>query len=198
MSAFTADLRAMGASMRTRIADWMRQLQRTKPGPALARLIAGVSALAACVVVLPLAVLVSAKALVVLPMALGVALWPRTRWVTVVAVACTLAWLLFTLSGDMTADTVRVVVLAGALYLMHTGAALAAVLPYDCVVSPGVLVRWGRRVGAVLAVSLGLGLAGLLGTAYLEGARSVIGPIVGSAVVACLVGLLAWQARRRQ
>jgi hypothetical protein len=198
MSALVADLRAVGASIRNRVSEWVRQLRRTKPGPVLARLISGVSALAACVVVLPPVVLTSAKVLLVIPVALGVSLWPRTRWVTLVAVLCLGGWLVATLSEVVAPDPARVAVLAAALYLMHAGAALAAVLPHDCVVSPGVLLRWGLRVGSVVAVSLAIGISGMIGATQLTSARSVVGPIVGSIVVASLVGLLVWQVRLRR
>jgi hypothetical protein len=129
--------------------------------------------------------------------ALGVGLFPRTRWTTVAAVLTVLAWLYSTLADDGQLALWRVLVLTAALYVAHTGAALAAVLPHDAIVSPDVITRWLLRTGAVLAVSLVLGLGALVVAEQLRVVSTLIAPIAGVAAVAALAAVLAWQWRRR-
>jgi hypothetical protein len=49
----------------------------------------------------------------------------------------------------------------------------------------------------VLGASLVVGLGGYGAAAVIPGARSTVGPIVGSAVAAALAFLLVWYLRRR-
>jgi hypothetical protein len=180
--------------------------QRTSAGPALVRLVAAVSALGAILLALPLGAELSAVPPSVLlrvgvtavGVSVGVGLFPRSRWVSLVAVAVIGLWLFSTIGLGEAVAIARVGLLAAALYLMHAAAALAAVLPYDCVVAPGVLLRWLRRISAVLGLSLLVGLGGMVITGALPAVRSVVGPIVGSVVAAGLTGLLAWHLRRRR
>jgi hypothetical protein len=88
----------------------------------------------------------------------------------------------------------RLVAMAGALYLTHTGAALAAVLPYDTVVSPGVLAGWALRALAVVASTAVLGLLALVGAVVLGDRTSLLAALVGVAAAIPLAWLLA---RRR-
>ena len=87
--------------------------------------------------------------------------------------------------------------LAAALYVMHSAAALAAVLPYDAAVARDVLLRWAARVSGVAAVGVGIGLAGMAVLGQLPSDRSAVGPMVGAVLAAMLVGVLALQLRRR-
>jgi hypothetical protein len=91
----------------------------------------------------------------------------------------------------------RVGLLGATLYLTHSAAALAAVLPHDCVVAPSVLGWWVVRVGAVLGASLAAALVGLAIASRLPAEQTVIGPIIGSVLAAGVVGVLAWHLRRR-
>jgi hypothetical protein len=65
---------------------------------------------------------------------------------------------------------------------MHSLAALAAVLPYDAVVSPGVISGWLLRAGATVAVSA------IVSVVLLLLVKATLGPVY---LVASLVGVLA-------
>jgi hypothetical protein len=131
------------------------------------------------------------------PFAIGVGLFPRTRFVTVTALLALLLWLLNTFTDDTDPSLAHVGLLAAALYVMHSAAALAAVLPYDAAVSRDVLLRWAGRASGVTAVGVGTGLAGMAVLGRLPSDRSVVGPMVGAIVAALLVGVLTLQLRRR-
>jgi hypothetical protein len=70
------------------------------------------------------------------------------------------------------------------------------VIPIDCVVAPGVLLRWAARQGAVLAAGLGIGLAGMAAATLIPPTPTLIGPLVGALVAAAIAALLALLARR--
>lgn len=195
----------IGVNARTAVAATLARVRRTAAGPALVRLSSGVAAFAALALALPASEVLDAPLSVLLrvaaslfAIAVAVALAPRTRWVSLVALLAIGAWLVTTIGFGEEPTVARVALLGAALYLMHTGAALAAVLPYDCAVGPGVLLRWLRRVGAVLGLSLLVGAGGMAVAGQLPATPSVIGPIVGSVVAAGLAGLLAWHLRRRR
>src|SRR6266508_4406281 len=57
----------------------------------------------------------------------------------------------------------RLAALAGALYLLHTTAALASVLPYDTIVAPGVLLGWLVRAALVIVLTVAFAVAVMLG-----------------------------------
>jgi hypothetical protein len=186
------------SGLASRIDRRIRLIRRTTPGPIVVRAAASAGALVALVVALPPSA-VEAPAVFGLAVlsAAGVGLFPRTRWTTVSAVLTVIAWVYSTLADGDQLVLWRVVALAAGLYLAHTGAALAAVLPHDSIVSPGVLTRWAMRTGAVLVVSLGLGLGALVVAQGLRANSTLIAPIVGLAAVAVVTVLLAWMWRRR-
>jgi hypothetical protein len=195
-----------GVSAREVATEGRNRARRLSAGPALVRLVAAVAALGALTLALPLEAALSSavpSALIrigvtLVAVSVGVGLFPRTRWVSLVAVAVIGLWLISTIGLGEAVTLPRVGLLAAALYLMHAAAALAAVLPYDCWVAPAMLLRWLGRVGRVLGLSLLVGLGGMAVTGQLPAVRSVVGPIVGSAVAASLAGLLAWHLRRRR
>jgi hypothetical protein len=196
MSGFAADLRAAGAGLRSRVRYWLSMVRRTTPGPVLVRLVAGSAALGSLLVAAPASVLSSAKVVLFLPVALGVGLFPRTRWVSVAALITIVEWLVATIGLGTSVELARLAALMVGLYLMHSAAALAAVLPYDCVVTPGMVARWARRVVVVLGASLVVGLGGMAVADQLVATPTLLGPVAGALVAAALAGLLAWQLRR--
>jgi hypothetical protein len=173
------------------VLDWIRKARRTQPGPALLRAVAGLAAFVALAVVAPQ----PGQAFAFIPLGIVVALFPRTRVVTITAAVAVLLWLIDTI-GVTSIPVGRLAVLAVSLYVMHSAAAIASVLPYDAAVAGAVLGRWARRAAAVTAVGVGVGLAGMAVIGQLPAQRSIIGPIVGAVVATALVAVLALQYRR--
>jgi hypothetical protein len=119
------------------------------------------------------------------------ALLPRTRLTTVVIGVAVLGWLAATTAYDAPVTLPRLVTLACLLYLLHTTAALAAVLPYDTVVAPTVLANWLARTAVVLALTAGFAVAAATAV-RVSGDRSyLVASISGLLLVIALAGLLA-------
>jgi hypothetical protein len=189
-------MRNLRLGLLSRVTYLIAKARRTTAGPALVRLTVAIAAVVALALAVPLADLGAWVGLLI-PIGLGVALFPRTRWVSLVALLVVLGWLVTTVAFGEPVTPWRLGGLAIALYVMHSAATLAAVLPLDTVVAPGALLRWLGRTAAVLGASLVIGLGGYAVAAILPGARSSVGPIVGSAVAAALAFLLVWYLRRR-
>jgi hypothetical protein len=90
----------------------------------------------------------------------------------------------------------RVLSIATLLYLGHTLAALAAVLPYDAIVNLDVPAAWLRRALLVVLVSAVLTVIALGLTAELAGGAFLFATLVGLAAAVGVTLLLARMLRR--
>ena len=198
MSVLLTDLRDVGLGVASRVRSGAATLRRTSPTVLLLRVLIAGALVAAWTMTVPTRLLLSPWALLaMLVPALAAALFPRTRAVGFALVTTAGAWLGLTMSSAASPSLGRVLGLAAALYVAHTAAALAAVLPHDTAVDPPALGRWALRTTLVLATSLRLGAAGLTVADALPRDQSLVGPLVGSVVAAGIVGLIAWLVRRR-
>jgi hypothetical protein len=169
---------------------------RAMPGPLLVRLTVWMSALASLALAYPLGVLLDLRGVMALIVVAALpALAPHTRVVSSVLLVAAAGWLAGTTYYAEPITPWRLIAVAGALYLTHTGAALAAVLPYDTVVSPRVLTGWLLRAGAVIAATAAFALLALAGAARLGDATSVVAAVLGVVAVVPLGWLLARVAR---
>ncbi|BCJ58529.1 hypothetical protein C1I93_18385 [Micromonospora endophytica] len=188
----------MIASLTGRVRALRTTVSRITLTPLLIRLGIFLAALLGLLLAYP-AELVAGQALGALVVgALLPALAPRWFWPTFVALVTVAGWLLATDGYDRPIALWRLLAVAVALYLTHTLAALAALLPYDAVVDPDLIVRWlTRTAGVLLATSvlavLLLELARIGGGGAGWQAVTVAGLLVACAVTA----LLAWLLRRR-
>jgi hypothetical protein len=80
---------------------------------------------------------------------------------------------------------------------VHTGAALAAVLPYDAVVEAVVVARWLLRAGTIVVVGVGGAVAGMFAVADLATETYLAATLAGLIPVAALVWYLAARLRAR-
>ncbi|MFU8849598.1 hypothetical protein ACNAW0_01185 [Micromonospora sp. SL1-18] len=122
---------------------------------------------------------------------------PRRVWPTFAALVTVGGWLLATLGFDRSPALWRVLAVAALLYLAHTLCALAALLSYDAVVDPDLVVRWLARAGVVVLASavLGIVLAWLGGVGGSHGFQAAT--VAGLLVAVALSALLGWLLRRR-
>ncbi|SCF36331.1 hypothetical protein GA0074695_6106 [Micromonospora viridifaciens] len=122
---------------------------------------------------------------------------PRRVWPTFAALVTVGGWLLATLGYDRPPALWRLLAVATLLYLAHTLCALAALLPFDAVVDPDLVLRWLTRAGGVVLVSavLGIVLAWLGGVGGEHGSRAAT--VAGLLVATGLSALLGWLVRRR-
>jgi hypothetical protein len=179
-----------------RLDSLRRRARRITPGTVLVRGGAFVFAAAALLVAFPAGVLVMPGAAAVLVVgAAGVALAPRTRLTTIVLLLAVVGWLAATTAYGEPVTLARLVALSSLLYLAHTTTALAAVLPYDTIVAPSVLVRWLARTVVVLAASAGFAVAAVLGVQAAGGRAYLTAAVAGVLLVAALAALLAMLRR---
>jgi hypothetical protein len=183
--------------LRGRFDDLVTSVRRIGPGTVLVRGALFVAALLAQLIAWPAGVVLGRTVLLLVVVALLPVLAPRTLMVTLSIFAAVLGWLVSTTAYGEGLTYWRLVVLAGAVYLTHTLAALATVLPYDAVLSPGVLSRWLLRAGAVVALTAVVALFALLVPVYLGTHRYLAASLVGLALTIAVAGYLAALARRR-
>ncbi|MET7833523.1 hypothetical protein [Micromonospora sediminicola] len=125
------------------------------------------------------------------------AVGPRRVWPTFTALVTVAGWLLATLGFDRPPALWRLLAVATLLYLAHTLCALAALLPYDGLIDPDLVLRWLARAGGVVLASavVGIVLAWLGGVGGSAGSQ--VATVVGLLVAVGLSALLGWLLRRR-
>ncbi len=169
--------------------------RRASPVPVLVRASLWLVGAAAFALAFPSTVLLGPGALALLVLALGPAVWPGGRWPTVVIAVAVFGWLTGTTVYAEPITLGRLVLLSGLLYVVHTMSALAAQMPYDAVVTPGVPIRWLGRAVLVVLVSGLVALVLLLVPAFLGQGRYLMAAVLGLVIMAVLTGLLARAAR---
>ncbi|MFC4108795.1 hypothetical protein [Micromonospora zhanjiangensis] len=184
----------------TALTDRIRSVRETVARatltPLLVRFGVFASALAGLLLAYPVAVSTSRFVGLLVVVAVVPAVGPRRVWPTFVVLVTVGGWLLATAGYGESRPLWRVLALATAVYLTHSLGALAALVPYDAVVDPGVLVRWlSRAAGVVLA-------AGVLGVLLLAvgdrgGPRFLAAGLAGLLVAVLATVLLARLLRRR-
>lgn len=164
-----------------------RRLERLTPLPALLRGGLFLAATAALVLATPAGLRTSPVVLTgLLALAATVALAPRGPLPTVLILAAAGGWVLTTEGYGQPVTPLRVLLLAGLLYLVHSLATLAAVVPTDAVVAADVVRRWLGRALAVVAGATGLSAAALAALAGLPAGRSVAATLAGLVLAAAL------------
>jgi hypothetical protein len=181
---------------RTRVDETVATARRTTPGPLLVRTGAFLTGLIGLLVAWPPPLVLGPAFLVILVLAAAPALAPRGRLTTAVILLAVIGWEIGVFAYNQSPQFLRVVILAAALYLQHNLAALAAVLPYDAVIAPGVLFRWLARAGLVLLLTAGLALFAVVAPLYLSG-RYLAASLAGLALMGLIVGYLARLVGRR-
>lgn len=173
-------------------------IRRTSAVPMLVRAAVFAAAFGALLVAVPASVRSMTAAVGVLAgAALLAALLPATAWVTVVAVLAAGCWVAATVVDGESVTALRVLALAGLLYLMHSLAALAAALPHDAAVGTQVWIRWLLRSAVVILVSSGLSVGMLWGLQQLpDSGVNLPVTLGGLGLAAALVALLSLLARR--
>ncbi|WP_018254155.1 hypothetical protein [Salinispora mooreana] len=180
----------------SRIRVTRRAVARITLLPLLLRAGIFLSALVGLVLAYPVEVL-RGQPLVAPVVALLPAVGPRRFWPTVVALLTVGGWVVAIDGYDRPVALWRLLAVAAALYLSHTLCALVAVLPYDAVVGPALVLRWLLRAVAVLLGTAVLAVL-LVELAWVGGAQGLQVVTVAGLVVAVLVTvLLGWLLRRR-
>jgi hypothetical protein len=191
-------LSSVGREVRERLDSLRGAAGRITPGTLLVRGAVFAFAVCALLVAFPAGVFGQPGAVVALVVAAMVpALAPRTRFTTVVVLLAVLGWLVATTGYGEPVRLPRLVTLSCLLYLVHTTTALAAVLPYDTVVAPAVLVGWLARTVVVLSLTAVFAVVAAMGAQAVSGRAYLVASVSGLLLVAALVGLLALLRRRK-
>ncbi len=183
-----------------RVLDWIEYrlwvLRRATLVPALMRLTVGVAGLGGLSAGFFSSVLPPTAYLGFAVLALMTALLPRTLLPTAMIFLAAFGWLTSGVDYGAGAGFVRLWLLSVLLYVMHSAAAMAAVLPYDALVMPGTLRSWRRRGVAVTILTgvVALGVAEL--PDLVHGPRQVLGSVIGLAVTLAIAGYLTVLGRR--
>ena len=185
------------ARARARVDETVTRLRRTTPGPLLVRSGLFVVAMWGLVLAWPLSLTFGPAFLAFVLVSGLTALFPRSPMPTLYLFFAGAGWLIGTVLLAATPDLLGVTLLAGALYLTHNLAALAAVLPYDAIVAAGVLLRWLARAGVVLGLTAALALFVVVVPGYLGEHSYLAASLVGLGLMAATVGYLARLVRRR-
>ncbi|WP_117209974.1 hypothetical protein [Allorhizocola rhizosphaerae] len=173
---------------------WVNRLARVTAVPLVLRGIVFAAAWLGLWLAVPSPVASLRVALLLVVVALVPALIPGTRVVDGVMLAIVALWVVSTLMVGQAAEPVHTFMTGAALYLTHSAAAFAAVLPYDSVVDAQVVVRWAARSVFVLAAA-GVVTAVVVLFAPMAGqTTSVVALFAGLGIVVALIALLA---RRR-
>ena len=125
------------------------------------------------------------------------AIAPRGATTTLAIVAIVVGWVIVTAEVVAGIELWRLIGVSATLYLGHSLAALAAVLPSDAVVAPEVLARWvARSVAVVLAAAVcGVLLVSVAGVGG-DDTLTVAG-LAGLAVAVAIAAVLGWLVKRR-
>lgn len=180
-----------------RIARTRRIFARATAWPFGVRLVVFAAAMIAQGFAYPPQAMLGAPVLFIAGLGVLPALWPRSTWVTVFWLITVTGWVAATMLYDSQVTLLRLIGLSVALYVVHSGAALAAVLPYDAVVDSVVILRWLMRATLVIIVSVGLSVGGLYVVSSWPAEYYLAATILGLLPVIGVVWLIAFVARRR-
>jgi len=164
--------------------------------PVLVRLGIALCFVLAMSVAWPQAVVASRFMALLFVVAVYPAVAPRGRGTTAAILAVVTGWVADTSWYDTRVALWRVLAIATLLYLGHTLAALAAVLPYDAVVNLDVVTTWLVRAGGVVLISAVLTVVALGLAEALSGGAFVIATLVGLAAAVGATMLLVTLLRR--
>ncbi|MDG4821016.1 hypothetical protein O7635_04005 [Asanoa sp. WMMD1127] len=183
------------------LTDRLRRLQTTVTRATLVPLLVRVGIFAAFVAAMgfafPPALFFGRTVAALIVVAALPALAPRGATTTLLIVAIVVGWVIVTAESVEGIQLWRLLGLSATLYLAHTLAALAAVLPSDAVVATEVLVRWVARAAAVVLAASVAGVL-LVSVAGIGDDEALTLAALGGLVVAVTVtAVLGWLVRRR-
>lgn len=175
----------------------LEQVSRITPGALLCRGLAFGFTLAALVMAIPGWALGTRTLGAAMIGGLLVAVAPATRIVTIVLLGAVAGWFVSLLNATESLTLWRLIGFAAALYLAHSSAALAAVVPLDAVVSPEVLARWYLKSLGIVGVTAVMALVLLVGSALVVGWNTTwIASVLGLFGALGVITLLARLHRR--
>lgn len=194
MSAFVSALRG-GIDIRVERAATV--IEQATAGPVVLRATLVVAALAGFGVTWPIRDLLTTVLVLPIVLALGVGMAPRSFTPTATIIAMVLGYLVNIASGG-SPDAWRPITAAGLIYIVHTGAAFAAVLPFNTVATPRLYLSFVLRTAAVIAITVVIGFAILAVPGLVGDHRLVSAAVVGMVAMVGVAGYVAYLGSRRR
>jgi hypothetical protein len=194
MNAFLGALRG-GIDIRVERATTV--IEQATAGPVVLRATLVVAALAGFAVTWPIRDLLTTVLVLPIVLALGVGMAPRSFAPTATIIAMVLGYLV-NIAGGGSPDAWRPITAAGLIYVVHTGAAFAAVLPFNTVATPGLYLPLVLRTAAVIAITVIIGFAILAVPRLVGDHRLVSAAVVGMAAMVGVAGYVAYLGSRRR
>ncbi len=186
----------MLAPITARLARARTAIGRATLVPLLVRAGIALSFVLAMSVAWPQSVVASRIMVLLFAVAVYPAVAPRGRGTTAAVLVVVAGWIADTAWYDNRIALWRVLAMATLLYLGHTLAALAAVVPSDAVVTLDVVAGWLLRAGTVVLISAVLTVVALGLADELAGSAFVIATLVGLAAAVGATMLLVRLLRR--
>lgn len=194
MNAFVGALRG-GIDIRVERAS--TAIEQATAGPIVLRATLVVSALAGFGVTWPIRDLFTTVLVLPIVLALGVGMAPRSFTPTATIIAMVLGYLV-NIAGGASPDAWRPITAAGLIYIVHTGAAFAAVLPFNTVATPGLYLPFVLRTAAVIAINVVIGFAILAVPGVVGDHRLVSAAVAGMVAMVGVAGYVAYLGSRRR
>jgi hypothetical protein len=187
------------AGAKSRIERVSTMFGRATVAPMLVRGTILLAAVVAMALAFPPSRLASPVAIVLILASLLPALLPRGPAPSIAITLAVVGWLINTALGEASIPVWHVSALAIALYVVHAGAALAAVLPYDAVVAPGtfrpLVIRAGIVSGLTIVVAL---FVTAIPTFIGKDHRLVLATLGGFVLMITMAIYLSYLGNRRQ
>ena len=172
-------------------------IEQATAGPVVLRATLVVAALAGFAVTWPMHDLLTTVLVLPIVLALGVGMAPRSFAPTATIIAMVLGYLVNIGSGA-SPDAWRPIAAAGLIYVVHTGAAFAPVLPFNTVATPGLYLPFVLRTGVVIAVTVVIGFAILAVPSLVGDHRLVSAAVAGMVAMVGVAGYVAYLGSRRR
>lgn len=172
-------------------------IEQATAGPVVLRATLVVAALAGFGVTWPIRDLFTTAVVLPIVLALGVGMAPRSFAPTATIIAMVLGYLV-NIAGGGSPDAWRPITAAGLIYIVHTGAAFAAVLPFNTVATPGLYLPFVLRTAAVIAITVVIGSVILAVPGLVGDHRLVSAAVVGMVAMVGVAGYVAYLGSRRR
>jgi hypothetical protein len=172
-------------------------MEQATLGPVALRAAIVVAALAGFGVSWPARDLATTAVIVPVVLALGAALAPRSLMPTTAISAIVLGYLYNVHTGAPLVAW-RVIAVAAMIYVVHTGASFAAVLPFNAVATPGLFRGYVLRTAAVIGITVVVGLGILAVPTVLGEHRLVSAAVAGMLAMVGVAGYVAYLGSRRR
>jgi hypothetical protein len=166
-------------------------------GPVAMRCSVVVAALAGFAVTWPVNALLAPAVVVPILLAFGAGLAPRSFLPTATIVAMVAGYLV-NLDTDASLSAWRPIIAAALIYVVHTGAAFAGVLPFNTVATPGLYLPYVMRTATVIGITAIVGV-GILAVPGVVGDHRLVGAAVaGMVAMVGVAGYVAYLGSRRR